>query len=62
MKKYEYALIDYDDSHLIEALDHCNKMGKEGWELVSHSVYCNPGMTDGFVNVYHYFYFKREII
>lgn len=61
MKKYEYTLIGYDDSHIIEALDYCNKMGKEGWELVSHSVYCDSSVKDG-CNVYHYYHFKREII
>lgn len=61
MKKYEYTFLTYDDLHLIEAIDHCNKLGKEGWELISHSVYCDLYVTDE-CNVCHYYYFKREII
>lgn len=61
MIKYEYAFFSYDDIHLCEAHDNCNEWGKEGWELVSHSVCCDPGVADG-CNIYHYFYFKREII
>lgn len=61
MKKYEYTFLTYDDLHLIEAIDHCNKLGKEGWELISHSVYCDLYVNDE-CNVCHYYYFKREII
>lgn len=61
MKKYEYALSTYDDLHLSEAFDKCNELGEKGWELVSHSVCCETGVTDG-CNIYHYFWFKREII
>lgn len=60
MKKYEYAFFTYDDLHLREAHKTCNEWGEEGWELVSHSAYCDSSITDG-CNVYHYYYFKREI-
>lgn len=61
MKKYEYNYLCFDDLHLKEALEDCNKMGKEGWELVSHTVYCDSDIAEG-CNVFHYFYFKREIL
>lgn len=61
MKKYEYAFFTYDDLHLCEALDNCNEWGEEGWELVSHSICCDSGIIEQ-CNIYHYFYFKREII
>lgn len=61
MKRYQYDYLIYDDLHLKEAIGECNKMGKEGWELVSHSVFFDSNITEG-CNVYHYYYFKREIL
>lgn len=61
MKKYEYRHLVFDDLHLNEALDACNKMGRAGWELVSHSVYCDSSITEG-CNICHYYYFKQEIL
>lgn len=61
MKRYEYDYLAYNDLRLKEALEGCNEMGKYGWELVSHSVYCDSGITEG-CNVFHYYYFKREIL
>lgn len=60
MKRYEYAYFTFDDLHLIAAIAECNEMGKEGWELVSHSVYLDSTTTEG-CNVFHYYYFKREM-
>lgn len=60
MKRYQYDYFIYDDHHLKKAIDECNEMGKQGWELVSHSVYLDSDITEG-CNVFHYYYFKREI-
>ena len=61
MIRYEYAFFTLDDLHLMDAIAKCNEMSKEGWELVSHSVYLDSSITVG-RNVYHYYYLKREII
>lgn len=61
MTKYEYDYLVFDDLHLKDAIDHCNEMGKDGWELVSHSVYSDSNDTEMRSNVYHYYYFKRQL-
>lgn len=54
MKKFEYKIEKYkkkiyftEDKMMNDFLEDCNKLGKDGWELVS-------------IN-YNYFIFKREI-
>ena len=51
MKKFEYNL--FFDRRL--ELEQFNKLGEEGWELVTHTIAVSTG--GGF---YHYYTFKRE--
>ena len=62
MKRYEYDYFAYNDLRLKEALEGCNEMGKNGWELVSHTVVCYDSGIIEERNILHYYYFKREIL
>ncbi len=51
MKKWEYLLISMDDY----SLNDINALGKQGWELITHSMIVHKNV------VKHQVIFKREI-
>ena len=58
MKKYEYTILEYMNGKLEDIEVEMNKLGEEGWELVSASCY---DVSDEYcIDVEYKLFFKRE--